>query len=295
MSITPKNWETFQHYKDRAPAWIKLHKGLLTDYKFACLPVASRALAPCLWLLASEYDGGKITADFDEIAFRLHMTKAEVCEALNPLIEAGFFTCASELLAERKQDAIPEKRDIENIEKIEGEERSSLRSDFPPDFREMFWRTYPLKKGKSGALKVLEAIRKRNAVPWATLLDAVAAYAATADPQFTKHPKTWLLNGCWDDEPDTRKPNGKTSVIDAQRQHIANKIDFGPRPSLSGGALRVDAPRLLPQGRCERPGDLHGGDHGDPGGIPGGGDPVRDGPSNGDRTQDQLATDRGRG
>jgi hypothetical protein len=108
MILTPKNWKEFQHYKDRAPAWIKLHRHLLDNYDFFCLPVASRALAPCLWLLASEYEDGKINATLDELAFRLRMTRGELADALSPLIEKGFFD-ASEPLAERKQDAIPER------------------------------------------------------------------------------------------------------------------------------------------------------------------------------------------
>lgn len=110
MNITPKNWASFQHYKDRAPSWIKLHRGLLDDYAFSRLPVASRALAPLLWLLASEYEGGKITSTLDELAFRLHTTPGEVAEALNPLIEAGFFTTDSAPLAQCKQPASLEKR-----------------------------------------------------------------------------------------------------------------------------------------------------------------------------------------
>jgi hypothetical protein len=121
LILTPKNWASFQHYKDRSPSWIKLHKALLDDYEFSCLPVASRALAPILWLLASEYDEGKINATLDKLAFRLRMTRGELAEALSPLIEKGFFD-ASEPLAECKQDAIPEKeREIENIDKRERE------------------------------------------------------------------------------------------------------------------------------------------------------------------------------
>lgn len=115
MSLTPKNWASFQHYKDRAPAWIKLHKGLLSDFAFSRLPVASRALAPMLWLLASEYESGIITASNDEIAFRLHMTVGDVEEALTPLIYAGFFF-SSDTLAERKQTSTPEKKEEEEVE-----------------------------------------------------------------------------------------------------------------------------------------------------------------------------------
>jgi hypothetical protein len=48
-----KNWKTCQHYKKRNPPWIKLHRSTLDDLDFLKLPVASKALAPYLWLLAS--------------------------------------------------------------------------------------------------------------------------------------------------------------------------------------------------------------------------------------------------
>jgi hypothetical protein len=119
MMLTPKNWSTFQHYKDRKPTWIKLHHDLLDDYEFSCLPDASRALAPCLWLLASEYEGGKITANTAEISFRLRLPEERLLAALTPLIEKGFFI-ASDTLAPCYRTSIPEK-EIQ-VEKQEEEE-----------------------------------------------------------------------------------------------------------------------------------------------------------------------------
>ena len=71
MNITPKNWHSFQHYNKRNPPWIKLHRSILDDYGFACLPVASRALAPMLWLIASESKDGVISLASEALAFRL--------------------------------------------------------------------------------------------------------------------------------------------------------------------------------------------------------------------------------
>jgi hypothetical protein len=130
VNITPKNWSSFQHYKDRSPSWIKLHRGLLDDFTFARLPVASRALAPLLWLLASEYEGGKIDASPEELAFRLRLSDADLLDALKPLIDSGFFI-ASEPLAECKQTACLEKEDIEKKEEKEEEKNAS--ADAPPD------------------------------------------------------------------------------------------------------------------------------------------------------------------
>jgi hypothetical protein len=127
MRLHVKNWHEFQHYKDRAPPWIKLHKGLLDNYEYQRLPVASRALAPMLWLLASESEDGSIEYDCDKIAFRLRTSCKDVADAIDPLIKAGFMVVsgvASNSLAEREQDAMPEK-EVEEEAELEEEERQS--------------------------------------------------------------------------------------------------------------------------------------------------------------------------
>jgi hypothetical protein len=124
-----KNWNSFQHYKNRNPIWIKLHKSLLDNYEFQCLPVASKALAPMLWLLASEYVDGVIDASAEKIAFRLHMTADELKDALIPLIEKDFVIqeqLASNPLAVVERVAIPEKR----REEIEREKETEPRIIF---------------------------------------------------------------------------------------------------------------------------------------------------------------------
>lgn len=109
-----KGWQRFQHYKDRNPPWIRLYKGLLDDYEFHCLPVASRALAPMLWLLASDNpdpSSGAIEGPDERIAFRIRMDPKEFLKAIKPLIEKGFIErlhCASGLIAESGRDATPE-------------------------------------------------------------------------------------------------------------------------------------------------------------------------------------------
>ena len=108
MLLQPKNWAVFQHYKDRCPPWIKLHRDLLNDRAFMRLPIASKAIAPMLWLLASESKDGVFDGSLDELVFRLHITKKEYQDGLKPLIDNDFFILVSGVLAERKQDAIPE-------------------------------------------------------------------------------------------------------------------------------------------------------------------------------------------
>lgn len=103
-----KNWSEFQHYKDRAPPWVKLHHSLLDNFEFHSLPVASKALAPMLWLLASENLDGSISDDLKEVAFRLRITANDVQTALRPLIDKGFVVSDSNVLADCKQCALPE-------------------------------------------------------------------------------------------------------------------------------------------------------------------------------------------
>jgi len=106
-----KNWAAFQHYKKRSPPWIKLHRSLLDDYEFICLPDASAALAPRLWLLASESEDGSINCDIAKISFRLHMTEERLIQALGPLVDGGFIHLegdASGALARRLQDSLLE-------------------------------------------------------------------------------------------------------------------------------------------------------------------------------------------
>lgn len=127
VRITPKNWKAFQHYGNRSPPWIKLHRGLLDDYAFARLPLASRALAPCLWLLASEYENATIEASVEEIAFRVRMSESDVRTGLKSLIDNGFFIDASTMLAGCLQDASLE-IEIEREKEIEKEAKKIRRS-----------------------------------------------------------------------------------------------------------------------------------------------------------------------
>ena len=126
MALKPKNWEKFQHYKQRCPPWIKVYRTLLDDRDFMCLPVASKALAMMLWLLASEHSDGIIEGVPADWAFRLRMTDNELLAALKPLIDNGMFADASNVLAECLQGACPE------TENREREESKSKPPFIPP-------------------------------------------------------------------------------------------------------------------------------------------------------------------
>jgi hypothetical protein len=106
-----KDWEQFQHYKDRNPPWIKLSTDTFQDYEFSRLQDASKLLAICIWTLASRYKDpkkGLVPADFKYIKSQCGLGDFVKEEHLKELIEQGFVIDASNMLADRKQSAIPE-------------------------------------------------------------------------------------------------------------------------------------------------------------------------------------------
>lgn len=205
--LTPKNWSSFQHYKDRSPSWIKLHKGLLDDFEFNRLPLASRALAPMLWLLASEYEDGNITASRDEIAFRFRLSVKDLNEALSPLIDAGFFV-ASGPLAECKHDATLEKEKEKRREETETDSRSVAKATRPNASRfEEFWQSYPRRDGpnpRKPAEQRFASLVKSGVDPQ-MMIDAVRQLCEAEQKrgkvgtQFIPRATTWLNEQRWSD------------------------------------------------------------------------------------------------
>jgi hypothetical protein len=143
MPLRVHNWRAFQHYQSRRPPWVKLHRTLLDDYDFIRLPLASQALAPRLWLLASESTDGSLPDDPAKLAFRLHCSEVEITEAVNPLISGGFLEgllSASTALATRKQNLISEtETEAEQTTALEQEGSVPRQRTHPPR---------PLKRGK---------------------------------------------------------------------------------------------------------------------------------------------------
>jgi hypothetical protein len=92
-------------------------------------------------------------------------------------------------------------------------------SDSDPDWVK-FWETYPLKKSKDGARKSwAAAIKKADA---ADIIAGAERYRSdpARKPEYTKHPTTWLNQGCWADEAtplplETRVDNRAVSSAEA--------------------------------------------------------------------------------
>ena len=109
-----KNWDEFQHYKDRNPPWIKLHRALLDDYEFARLQDASKAHLMLIWLFASQKNG-LIPADPSFLKKKLGLQREP---DLKLLIDHGLLITeqdASNVLAESKRNAPLEEKRREQI------------------------------------------------------------------------------------------------------------------------------------------------------------------------------------
>lgn len=99
-----------QHYKDRRPPWVKLHRTVFSDYAFSRLQGASKAHLMLLWLLASEYEN-RMPYDPEWVGRKLD---AQEPVDLDVLVSAGFLTVyqdASAPLAECAESARSENRE----------------------------------------------------------------------------------------------------------------------------------------------------------------------------------------
>ena len=162
-----KNWAEFQHYRKRNPPWIRLYRKLLDDIVFMALPDGSRALAPCMWLLASESDDGTIPADTEFLAWRLRRPVAWVRKALIPLIEEGFLEDASNVLASCKHDAIPDQ--------IRGRSETEA-VQTPKNGFALFWEAYPRKVKKKEAFSAWGKIENLDPGLLQQILDSVSQH-----------------------------------------------------------------------------------------------------------------------
>ena len=83
-----KNWDGFQHYRDRRPPWIKLHRALIDNMEFFKLSDRAGKMLPLIWVIASDQYG--ILPDVGELAWRLRLDRESVEKILEELAGAEF-------------------------------------------------------------------------------------------------------------------------------------------------------------------------------------------------------------
>lgn len=78
-----KNWERFQHFRDRRPPWIKLYRDLLDDIEWHELDADAVKVLVMIWLIAAETDGE--LPQMKELAFRLRITQKSLESSVSKL------------------------------------------------------------------------------------------------------------------------------------------------------------------------------------------------------------------
>lgn len=113
-----KNWENYQHYKDRCPPWVKLHTEILTSRTWIMVSDASKLLAVASMMLASKHNG-KIPHDE---AYIQRAANLENRPDFKELIENDFFVLAdasivqaNAIIEERREEERRYAKDASNI------------------------------------------------------------------------------------------------------------------------------------------------------------------------------------
>jgi hypothetical protein len=186
--VSVVNFEQFQHYKDRSPAWIKLHASVLDSYNFCRLTDAQKWHVVSLWILASKCDNA-IPLDLPWIARKIAATESI---DLQPLMDAGLIT-----LERRKQDASVSQACRKRVPSTRREEKRREEKKECPQFVDAM-RLYPKRPNanRQKARKAWEARVQAGEDP-ATMLDGVKRYAAfiahhKTEPKFIKLPATFF-------------------------------------------------------------------------------------------------------
>lgn len=220
MKITPKDWQEFQHYKNRRPPWIKLYRSLLDDVEFHCLPDGSKALAIMLWLLASESETGVINADSKALAFRLRTTPNKIKDSLKPLMDIGFFVASSEI-AGCQQDAIPEKE-------TERETELERETDIPSWLDANIWISFKLHRGKKFSAKA----------QFLTLKKLNEFQAQGQNPNAIL--ETSIANGWSGVFPEKVNGHGYTNPRDESRKRAYEQLTGKSGAAIDGVSTRLD-------------------------------------------------------
>lgn len=127
-----KNWHKFQHFKDRAPPWIKLYRDLLDDLEWHELPPAAAKALVMLWLIASENKGE--LPDMKTLAFRLRVSETQaksIVSSLGHWLEQGDIT---EISGQHQADALEGETEREKERETDARKRA-IKTSLPENFQ----------------------------------------------------------------------------------------------------------------------------------------------------------------
>lgn len=143
-----KNWDRFQHFKDRKPIWIKLYRDLLDDLNWHELDGKSAKALVMIWLIASE-ELGKLP-EIKTLAFRLRMSEKETKEVVTKLTQ-WLDQDDINTISDGYQDDMPEKRREETDKEKEKE------TDTPSGVSQQVWDSF-VKQRKTKKAQVTDLV-----------------------------------------------------------------------------------------------------------------------------------------
>lgn len=197
-----KNFEKFQHFKDRRPPWVKLYRDILDDAEwFELDPLAAKVLV-MLWLIASEDETKQgVLPSTKQLAFRLRMTEntvKKVCIGLSHWLEQTDNSSVSDCYQTDAPERAGEETETETETDscAEQAQRGSLMDRF-----EDFYSAYPKKRNRGDAEKAWKAI-KPDAELTKAIVEAVEVAKHRDDwrkegGQFVPYPASWLRASGW--------------------------------------------------------------------------------------------------
>jgi hypothetical protein len=221
--IRIRNFEKWQHYKDRSPIWIKLYTNLLDDADFGKLPDDAKAHLLLMWLLVAR-KGNVLPYNAEWIECRIG-SRSPV--NLNLLVSSGYCElCSADgsvlaLSASTRREEESREETEKNREDVccstppvvQRSLKPSL-EQHKPDRDEEIYQAYPRHVSKQAALKAIKKARKavhgRGVEhPGEWLLERTKQYATVrreveaTDPtqrQYTPYPASWFNAGRYDDD-----------------------------------------------------------------------------------------------
>ena len=141
-----KNWDRFQHFKDRKPIWIKLYRDLLDDLNWHELDPKSAKALVMIWLIASE-DLGTLP-ETKTLAFRLRMSEKETKEVVTRL---------SSWLEQDDINAISDGYQVDMPEKRREETDKEKEIEAPEGVSQQVWDSF-VKQRKSKKAQVTDLV-----------------------------------------------------------------------------------------------------------------------------------------
>lgn len=253
--LSVKNWDRFQHYKDRDPPWIKLYRDTLTTEAWVLGTDLSRLVQLAITLLAARYSN-KIPLNFALLkrVMTLDCTAQSFTSAITHLVEQDFLEI-HEVEDSRKQSAIKPIATCPSEGEAEGEKRQSradsewaaeqpgatkarrkASTEEPPEFADIR-QAYPRRAGSQRWGDAVKHYRRRRAegVMHEDILAGIKRYAAflqstgETGAKTVQQAATFLGDNRGYLEPWTPPPPPPRPLSAVERVRLANGVNRDDR------------------------------------------------------------------